>query len=283
MGTRKHRQFSCTSVLLGGCLGAILLFSLSIYLLTTLFHLELPFQSVYRNYDFDLRTGRGLAYNSEFTWKYVDNNLNRYEARLNLKIPERDFTSAMQFIADIGEASYEELGLKEFTDETDSLSVAREVWFLIYQKVARFSKPQLRVLNQKLDSVFNQENMSMQDRLLYLSTFVQNIDYKIPSSETGILPPIGTLVHRFGDCDTKALLLYILLEHQGIDCVVMWSGYYTHAMLGVAVPASGDYKRVYSRNYYFLEVTSPDWMPGQLPPDVSNPDFWLVFNLSQSS
>ena len=121
--------------------------------------------------------------------------------------------------------------------------------------------------------------MNAIDRVLFVISFVQNIKYDRPGGALDLFAPLGTIAKRFGDCDTKALLLYVLLERMRIDCAMMWSQYYKHAMLGVKIPTNGDYKIYNGKKYYFLETTYPGWKIGDLPPDFNNKRLWYILEI----
>ena len=134
----------------------------------------------------------------------------------------------------------------------------------------------MEVIAEGFNEVFKNEFMSAKDRLLFVISFVQNIKYDRPGGTLDLLSPLVTLAKMFGDCDTKAILLYVLLEKMGVDCAIMWSQKYKHAMLGVKISTSGSYKTFKGKKYYFLETTHPGWAIGDLPPDFKNKRFWFI-------
>lgn len=279
MAKSNSKRSGFIGALGSGCLIVLLLITGAVFAIFILIYFSPSFETIDYHYSINLADKPQQNIHSDFSWNYVDDNLNRYNASLSLTIPEEEVKSALDFIRVLINATDDELGLGSLSGSTDSLLIAREVWFVLYKRILEQGAVQLSGLNAKLDQIFKEAKMSPEQKFLFLTTFIQNINYAIPEDGMGVLPPIVTLAKSYGDCDTKALLLYILLRRQNIDCVFMWSGYYTHAMLGVNIPATGGYKWYEGVKYYFLEVTSPEWAPGQLPPDVSNPDYWFVFDL----
>jgi len=73
------------------------------------------------------------------------------------------------------------------------------------------------------------------------------------------------------------------LERMGIDCAMMWSYKYKHAMLGINVSARGDYKKINGKKYYFLETTYPGWAIGVLPPEFSNKRYWIINEIDSNN
>ena len=70
----------------------------------------------------------------------------------------------------------------------------------------------------------------------FLSRFVQGIPYSVPAAlAAGLRPPVATLLYRLGDCDSKSLLLALLLQRCGIDAGLMVSVPDRHAVAAAVV------------------------------------------------
>ncbi len=124
-------------------------------------------------------------------------------------------------------------------------------------------------------------------------SFVQDIPYHFISSgdcdkesagkhpcvaqaKFGILSPYEFLHSLSGDCDTRAVLLYSLLQQMNFDPMIVVSYEYRHAMLALNLPASGDHLTLGGKNYYFWETTAKGWPLGMIPPDMQNLDYWNI-------
>ncbi len=79
-----------------------------------------------------------------------------------------------------------------------------------------------------------------------------------------------------GDCDTRALLAFTILDHYGYDVAVLASDVYGHAILGIGLPYQGLYKSYNGVRYYAWELTAKDWQPGFLDPQVSAMNNWYI-------
>jgi len=218
----------------------------------------------------------GIIINASFSWKFVGNNLKKKKYNLIFKLLDSEVKKAMDLIDQIEMMTFEELGLDPRYNYRDPEIQAQHVWARIYQIVYERSFPQLKNIAEGFNKVFRNENLLDKDRVLFVISFVQNIRYDRPGGALDLLAPLGSLAKRFGDCDTKAILLYVLLERMGIDCAMMWSQKYKHAMLGVRISTRGNYKIFNGKKYYFLETTHPGWAIGDLPPDFKNKRFWFV-------
>jgi len=146
----------------------------------------------------------------------------------------------------------------------------------VYRRVYSKSIPKMKSIFEGFNKIFEEENFGSKDRVIFVVTFIQNIPYDRPGGVLDLFPPIGTLAYRFGDCDSKALLLYVILEKMNVDCAMLWSYKYKHAMLGVSISGGGQFKSIKGKRYYFLETTYPGWQIGDLPPEFKNKRFWFI-------
>ena len=71
----------------------------------------------------------------------------------------------------------------------------------------------------------------------YIARFVQGIPYSLPVAlGRGLRPPVSTLLFRRGDCDSKSLLMALLLQHCGIEAGLFVSFAEEHAIVAAALP-----------------------------------------------
>lgn len=212
--------------------------------------------------------------NASFSWRYVDNSMRRRRYDLSFRLLEEEVKDAMTQIEMISKMSYKELGVQ--SRFSDPVLEARIVWAEVYRRVYNYSIPQMKSILEGFNQIFIDEKFNSKDRVIFVITFVQNIPYERPGGVLDLFPPLGTLAYRYGDCDSKAILLYVILERMGLDCAMLWSYKYKHAMLGVAVTGSGVNKTFNGKRYFFLETTYPGWNIGELPPEFKNKRFWFI-------
>ncbi|MBN1638907.1 MAG: hypothetical protein JW866_08060, partial [Ignavibacteriales bacterium] len=191
---------------------------------------------------------------SSFNWKYVDNNLKSNKYNLTFKLTTDEVQQALNYLKQVENMSDKELGCSHIKNKS-SIEYYRAYWHAVYTKLYNFEHPKFDKIVSGFKDIFSKEGFSNQDKMLFLMTFVQNITYKRPGDYLDIIPGKVTISKRYGDCDTKSMLLYILFEKFGIDCVMFWSYQYSHAMLGVNTSASGYSKTHNGKKYYFLETT----------------------------
>jgi len=276
-GCLKKSFFGCSAIFLFFFVIIILLFISA----------ELPDidftspEKVKREYviEFDSLTNEKVI-NSSFSWKLVDNRLKKREFEISFRLLEKDVKEAMDFIEKLAAVSYNELGLKK--RYSDPITESRVVWAEVYRRVFNNSSPHLKSVLEGFNKIFMKENFDARDKVYFIITFVQNIKYERPGGTLDLFPPLGTIAYRFGDCDSKGMLLYVILERMGIDCAMMWSYNYKHAMLGIKVNGRGNFLTTNGKKYYFLETTYPNWDVGEIPPEFGNTKFWFVAEIDVS-
>jgi hypothetical protein len=262
-----------------GCSAVFLFFFVIIILLLISAQLpEIDFTSsetVKREYviEFDSLTNEKVI-NSSFSWRLVDNRLRKREFDISFRLLEKDVTEAMNFIEKLASISYKELGLER--NYSDPITESRVVWAEVYRRIYYQSSLQMKSLLEGFNKIFVEENFDLRDRVHFVITFVQNIKYERPGGTLDLFPPLGTIAYRFGDCDSKAMLLYVILESMEVDCAMLWSYNYKHAMLGIKVNGRGNFLTANGKKYYFLETTYPNWDMGEVPPEFNNIKFWFI-------
>lgn len=92
----------------------------------------------------------------------------------------------------------------------------------------------------------------------------------------GLQSPTEFMYDFKGDCDTRTVFLFTILDKLGYKVAILNSDKYGHSMLGLATTATGKYKTHQGINYYFWETTAAGWNIGTLPPDMGQPSYWYV-------
>ena len=97
-----------------------------------------------------------------------------------------------------------------------------------------------------------------------------------PYEKFGINTPVEFMAGLKGDCDTRTLLLFTILSHYNFDVAILSSDYYSHSILGVNLPISGDALFANGKKYVVWETTSAGVRPGILPREVSDLNYWRI-------
>lgn len=88
---------------------------------------------------------------------------------------------------------------------------------------------------------------------------------------------VGTLK---GDCDTRTLLVYTILDHFNYNIAILGSIVYKHSIIGIDLPLNGLRKKIRGRDYVVWETTAKLVPPGLLSPDMSNMRYWNISLIS---
>lgn len=150
----------------------------------------------------------------------------------------------------------------------------------IFESLAEDSQDEIAPLAERFKARVRQAKLDPVQSVELAMSYVQAIPYEIPKERPfGLLPPGLVVAQKKGDCDSKALLLHMLLESLGIDSVMLTSDAHRHSMLGVAIPAQGTKITHEGRSYAFVETTAKNAPIGWISKDLLKPNDWIVIPL----
>jgi hypothetical protein len=164
-------------------------------------------------------------------------------------------------------------------------------WNELYYNLSHHDSGKLNVLQDSLYQIAKAQELSSVEFAELIVSFVQDIPYEfvLPEACTGnedkpcngnvqygIYSPSEFIWQLKGDCDTRTVLLYTLLQNFGFNAAIFVSRQYEHSMLGIDLPAYGDYLSFKGTNFYFWETTNVGWMPGVIPPEMNTTAYWSV-------
>jgi hypothetical protein len=174
------------------------------------------------------------------------------------------------------------------------------IWTYIYQSLYAFDKGRLEEVYATFDSIRTKYNLNRLDFAEMMVTCIQDINYTIilqkscnpweysdpftreflsnggpcaGNARFGVLSPtefVGTLA---GDCDTRSLLLYTLLDHFGYQVALFSSDVYRHAIIGVELPYLGT-SITHNNVRYVLWETTAVVPPGTISASYANLNHW---------
>ena len=160
----------------------------------------------------------------------------------------------------------------------ESKTLWADAWARYYGMVYKESSARLdsftKVFSDSLP--FNDPTESARRVLAWVQGFLYERDF----SGIDFVPPLTAAFEQRGDCDSRAMLMAIILERLGIDSVLMVSREYAHAMLAVDVPGGGQ-RFTYNGKAYLVAETTAKVGIGMI--DASQADFskWLGVDLGE--
>ena len=153
-----------------------------------------------------------------------------------------------------------------------------DAWARYYRMVYKESAARLDSLtNAFSDSLPANDPTESARRVL---AWVQGFRYERDFAGIDFVPPLTAAFEQRGDCDSRAMVMAVILERLGIDSVLMVSREYSHAMLAVDVPGGGQ-RFTYNGKAYLVAETTAKVGIGTI--DASQADFskWLGVDLGE--
>jgi hypothetical protein len=153
-----------------------------------------------------------------------------------------------------------------------------DAWARFYRMVYRESAARLDSFTEAFAHTLPANDPTESARRVL--AWVQGFVFERDLSGLDFVPPLVAAFERRGDCDSRAMVMAILLERLGVDCVLMLSREYSHAMLAVDVPGGGQRFPFKGREYLVAETTARVGL-GMI--DSSQADFskWLGVDLGE--
>ena len=111
-----------------------------------------------------------------------------------------------------------------------------------------------------------------------LLNWVQNFDYKRDNSKktsSDFTNLIDTFLGGGSDCDSRSMLMCVLLKNIGIDSVLFVSREYSHAVYGADINSWGAKIKVEGKEYLLGETTAKDIKPGLIAKEFSDTSKWI--------
>ena len=98
----------------------------------------------------------------------------------------------------------------------------------------------------------------------------------------GFLSPVEFIGSLNGDCDTRTLLLFTILNHYSFDVAMLGSELYRHSVIAINLPFNGVSKTINGKQYVVWETTTKGIQPGHFPREISDMRFWNVNLISNN-
>lgn len=202
-----------------------------------------------------------------------------------------------------GEYFIKKTELDQSREFKNTLSYSNSYESVLYQ-LQQSDKDKLGSLYAMFDKVQNEKKLSKKLFAEMIVSFVQQIPYYLvleqscnsedykedfikkllkenpgmcsPNQRFGITSPIEFMANLQGDCDSRTLLLHTFLKHYNYDVIILSSDVYQHSMLGINLPYGGQYYNILESRYALWETTAPNFIPGNIPLQVSNMNNWYL-------
>lgn len=114
-----------------------------------------------------------------------------------------------------------------------------------------------------------------EEKAATLLAWTQSFEYVRDREGADFLNLPETYMNRSGDCDSRALLLVVLLKHMGVDAVLLISPEYSHALAAIDCAGKGARFSVDGKDYLIADTTAKVGI-GLIASDMADPDKWFI-------
>ena len=223
-----------------------------------------------------------LVYSSNRVWQ--DNYGSKYDASLDVRA--KDYITL-----------YNHINNFPYADPAN-------FWGNLYKYIDKKDGPALDLVVAEFARINKERNLNQMEFAEMVVTCVQDIPYSLVFSEAclppenyedsieqvlidcpdccignvayGIQNPVSFLQNLKGDCDTRTVLIYSILKHFNYDVAILNSDFYRHSIIGINIPAKGEYKIYKGKKYKVWETTSKYFEAGELPYSFNDITHWNV-------
>jgi hypothetical protein len=154
----------------------------------------------------------------------------------------------------------------------------REAWNRFYRMIYRDSYHRLDALVDKLQTTMAAAGISPKDVPAELLSWIQAFTYERTGTLSDFLSPVSSAMSAAGDCDSRALLYDLLLDHLGVDAILLVSTRFSHALAGVQVNRPGAAFTFEGRKYLVAEMTEKVAM-GMIAKEMADGSAWTAMKL----
>ncbi|MEI6385642.1 MAG: hypothetical protein WCQ50_03340 [Spirochaetota bacterium] len=129
----------------------------------------------------------------------------------------------------------------------------KDAWARCYRLIFREASRRMDQFVSQIDPLLPADPTSVARSLL---AWVQDWKYERDPNGIDFIDPITAAVEGRGDCDSRAMVMTLILERRGIPSILMLSKEYSHAMAAVDVPGGGQRFTFADKDWLVAETTA---------------------------
>ena len=181
-------------------------------------------------------------------------------------------------------------------------------WADLYQYLADADTPSLDLIIDTFNTIHLEKKLNQREFAEMVVSCIQDIPYSfvfqkecptvnfdidtkhilekcpeccIGNKLYGIQNPVSFMKNLKGDCDTRTVLIYCILNYFNYDVAILNSVFYRHSIIGINLPISGTHKIYKGKKYALWETTAKYYEPGYLAPGFDDVNHWDVILTSK--
>ena len=156
----------------------------------------------------------------------------------------------------------------------------KKAWQRYYRMIYRDSLSRCRhlslMLEKELIEVDSKGKLPAAEKITAaLLTWMQDFTYTRDESGADFLNIPAVCTDRSGDCDSRAVLMAVLLQHFNIDSLVMIAPEQKHAVAAVDCPGDGARFTHNGKRYLIAETTAKVPL-GKIAQELADPSIWFA-------
>ena len=165
--------------------------------------------------------------------------------------------------------------LNQFTEAPPEIQAA--AWRRFYQMLYKDSWHDMRSTTEAIAS-----RLSGMEKATYpaeILSWLQDFAYSRSGTLSDLEPAQVCIANKSGDCDSLGLAYMAILDHLGIDSILMISPKHAHSLVGVNTAGAGARFPFMGTRWLIAELTA-DVPIGMIAQEQADPADWMGFDLS---
>ncbi len=199
------------------------------------------------------------------TEEKIDVNLEIDGHKIKTNLFEKDSSFAQEFI----EREYKVLCLYQKDPRW------KEAWQRFYRLIFRDSCARLKKVSFDIYNVLEPYCTDETDLAQKLLNWVQEFDYEREKTQSDFANLPSMLLGEGSDCDSRSLLLAVLLNEMNIDSCIFVSSEYSHAVAGLVSSHPGFSFAAGEKNYLTGETTAKNINWGNINQNQADRNKWI--------
>jgi len=155
-----------------------------------------------------------------------------------------------------------------------------DAWNRFYRTIYRDCYHRLDGIVQVVSAALAAQKVPENEAPLRILSWIQGFEFKRTGTLADFLSPLSVAASASGDCDSRAILYDAILEHLGLEAILLVSVKYAHALAGVALDRDGAAFMLDGKKYIVAEMTEVVDI-GMIHKDMADAKEWIPMRLRE--
>lgn len=158
-----------------------------------------------------------------------------------------------------------------------------EAWTRYYQILYRDNYNRITPFFNSISPYIDRKKYNDYNLTELLMFWIQGFKYERRENKSSdLISPVESIIYGIGDCDSKSLVLALLLNRYNIDSIILTSEKVKHALTGVKCTGEGVSFDYNGDRYLGIELTSQNLI-GEIKEGFDDPSLWTFVDLEYDS